>query len=288
MVVRIPKVDERAKPKSDPAPPRLTLAPLVAPPDRPPLDGSSHNRLAVAVREVSRRIAEHPEYSVMLAVNPVMALEAYGLRLTPEMRDHVLRSLKHPEAVKTRREELEASLEKALGEPPKPEDPAWMAHAMFATLKLTPLDIGDAEPTYEPPLNATILDRLAPLRPKPKIKYPPPRRPLVTSSVGVTPWKEKARFLDLAAPVPRTPVAQVAPVELPLEAAWFYKDRDPIAHDLVELGQIRRTGLVFHTPDRFRKIAAGETPNVFRSWFRSVRFDVEKARGAGGEGGETP
>ena len=264
------------------------MAPLVAPPESPTLDASSHKRLAVAVREVSRRIAEHPEYSVMLAVNPAMALEAYGVKLTPEMRDHVLRSLKHPEAVKTRREELEASLEKALGEPPRPEDPAWMARILFERLKLTPLDTYGREPTYEPPLNATILDRLAPLRPKPKIKYPPPRHKPITSSVGVTPWTEKAPFLDLNAKAPDLPLAKTAPAEVPLEAAWFYKDKDPVAHDLVELGQIRRTGLVFHTPDRFRKIAAGETPNVFRSWFRSVRFNAEKGKGAGDAEGEAP
>ena len=226
----------------------------------------------------------------MLAVNPVMALEAYGVKLTGEMRDHVLRSLKHPEAVKTRREELEASLEKALGEPPKPEDPAWMAHALFDLLKLRRSTSATASRPTRPPLNADILARLAPLRPKPRVKYPPTRFKTIASSLGVVPWQEKARFLDLTAKVPDLPPAKTAPAQVSLEDAWFYKDKDPTAHDLVELGQIRRTGLAFHTPDRFRKIAAGETPNVFRSWFRTIRFNLDKAKG-GAEadgGGEAP
>ncbi|MBA3811768.1 MAG: hypothetical protein H0X27_09055 [Caulobacteraceae bacterium] len=208
----------------------------------------------------------------MFAINPVLALERYGVKLTPALRDHVLRTLKNPGSAGTRRQALEASLTQAFGEAPRPENPAWLANALFKVLKLTPLDRRGYEPAYAPPLNAAILARLEPLRPKPRRKYPLLRPGAVKSSVGLTSWREKARLLDLAAPAPDLPRARQAPRTLGLEEAWFYKDRDPVAHDLVELGAIQRTGFFFHSPDSFRRIAAGEASNVFRTWIREVRF----------------
>lgn len=231
-----------------------------------------HRGMAVAFRKVAERVAEDPEFAIMLAINPVLAMDQYGIKLSPEMQDHVLRAVRHSPRLATRRQELEAKLTEALGGPPRVDDPVWLADVMFSRLELKPLDIGKAEPAYRPPLNADVLERLKPIRPEGKPRYSQPRRIKKTSSIGMKPWKEAVRRLDLGAKPPSLPPAKERPERLTLESAWFYKDQNELARDLVELGQIQRMAFPVRTPDAFRKIAAGEQPNAFRSWITSIRF----------------
>lgn len=237
-----------------------------------PFQVSDHRGMAVAFRKIAQRMEEDPEFGVMMAVNPVLAMQQYGIHLSPEMQDHVLRAVRHPPKVTTRREELEARLTEALGSAPRVDDPVWLADALFDKLEAKPRQTQGADPVYRPPLNAEVLERLKPIRPKGNDRYPGPRRLQVKSRIGMKPWKEAVRRLDLLAKVPELPPAKDRPKTVTLEDAWFYKDSSDLAHDLVELGQIQRMAFPVRTPDAFRKIAAGEQPNAFRSWITSVRF----------------
>jgi hypothetical protein len=235
-------------------------------------DVKDHRGMAVAFRKIAERMAADPEFSVMFAVNPVLTLERYGIHLTPDMQDHVLRAFRHPPRLKTRRQELEAKLTEALGAPPRVDDPAWLAGVLFEQLAICPLETEGAQPIYRPPLNAEVLERLKPVRPKGAPRYPGPRRIKVKSSIGMKPWKEAVRRLDLAAAAPSLPAAGQRPKTATLEEAWFYKDAHPLARDLVELGQIQRMAFPVRTPDAFRQIAEGKQPNAFRSWIKQIRF----------------
>jgi hypothetical protein len=238
---------------------------------------TTHRELAAAVRLVAARLAAHPEFSPMLAVNPVLALERYGITLTPALQDHVLRSIRHPPAVFERRKALEASLTAALEQAPRPHDAAWLAWAVFNRLGLAPVQTAGATPVYLPSPHAVILKRLEAIKPKHVRPAGPARKGGITSTISLAPWREPARAFDLAAPVPGLPPAAAAPTTLSLEEAWFYKDASHVARELVELGAIMRTGLAFQLPDTFRKVAAGETPNGFRNWFHAIRFPKYEA-----------
>ncbi|CAN7437767.1 hypothetical protein LJR225_002885 [Phenylobacterium sp. LjRoot225] len=248
------------------------LSPLKPPKTFETLEVKDHRGVAVAFRKIAARISEDPEFGVMMAINPVLAMERYGIKLTPEMQDHVLRAVRHPPRLRTRREALEAKLTEALGTPPRVDDETWLAQVLFDRLGLEPRMVGDAQPAYRPPLNAEVMTRIKPVRPAGNKRYPGPRRLAVRSSIGMKPWKEAVRRLDLGAAVPDLPPAAERPQSVTLETAWFYKDRHELARDLVELGQIQRMAFPIRTPEAFRKIASGEQPNAFRSWITSVRF----------------
>lgn len=254
-----------------------STGPLPQPPALQPVNITTHRELLAAVRVVAARLAASPEFSPMLAVNPVLALERYGITLTPELQDHVLRSIRHPPAVLARRQALEASLTTALEQTPRPHDSAWLASIVFNRFGLTPLQTAGAAPVYLPSPHAVILQRLEAIRPTYVRPASQVHKGGIRSTIAVAPWSEPARSFDLAAPVPALPPAAAAQAALSLEEAWFYKDANPLVRDLVELGAIMRTGLAFQLPDTFRKIAAGETPNGFRTWFRSIRFPAYEA-----------
>lgn len=248
------------------------LAPLKTPKAFEAFEVKDHRGVAVAFRKIAERIAEDPGFGVMMAVNPVLAMEHYGIKLSPQMQDHVLRTIRHPARVRTRREALEAKLTEALGTPPRVEDPAWLADVLFDRLGLAPRQVGDAQPVYRPPMNAEVMNRIRPLRPPGAPRYPGPRRLKVRARLGMKPWKEAVRRLDLNATPPDLPAAPDRPAEVTLEAAWFYKDGHELARDLVELGQIQRMAFPIRTPDAFRKIAAGERASAVRSWITAIRF----------------
>ena len=260
---------------SDPPPGRATpilSGPLPAPRVSSVVNITTHRELAGAVRQVAARIAADPEFSPMFAVNPVMTLERYGFKLTPELQEHVAHSIRHPPKILARRKHLEASLTAALGQPPRPQDSAWLADVVFHRFGIPPLDTSGARPAYEPSPHEVMLARLAALRPPRARALRPVRKGGIVSSIGVAATRTPNLLFDLGATVPALPPAAAAPRSLSVDEAWFYKDLNHQVRDLVELGGIMRTGLAFMLPDHFRKIANGEMPNGFRTWFRSIRF----------------
>lgn len=247
-------------------------ATAIEPPDAlKPIAIKTHRELFAKSREMAERVRDNPEFSVMFLSNPVLALEAYGIKLSPELRHHVMDTLRHPPKLRARRAELEASLEEALGEKAKPTDEAWMADLVFRKRKIEPRDIGSGEPAYKPALNAASVERLQKARPKATKRYSGQRRSKVQFSLTVAPPSNTLRRMDLDADVPDMKPAAKAPKSLTLEEAWFYKD-DAIVKEAVELGQIMRRGFPFRTPAEFRAIAKGEKVDAFRRFVRAVRI----------------
>ena len=233
---------------------------------------TSHRDLVGLHRKVAERVAADPEFSVMFLINPVLALERYGVTLSAKLKDHVLHTLQHPGALRVRRDELEARLRESLGEAPKPEDEAWLARVLFEYLKLRPVEIGDAEPAYKPPLNAEMIKALAEKRPRSVTRYKRERLIKLRAHVGMVPWREASRRLDLDARAPELPRANKAPKTIPLVNLWFYKNENPLVRDLLEYGLLQSRGFPFHSSDSFRQIAEGKKANVFRVWIRAVKF----------------
>lgn len=245
---------------------------------RTPIEIATHRGLLEQQRDIAARIAAEPDLGVMLLINPVLALERMGVKLTPEVAHHVLHTIQHPRAMRERRDELEASLLEALGEVPHPTDAVWNARLLFTLRELPALEIGDHVPAFLPPIGDQLRKGLDALRPAATRRYPQPRLLPPRSRVGSVPWKESLRRLDLAAPAPALPHAEHAPDAVPLEDLWFYKDLDTVVHDALELGVIQRGGFPFHTPDSFRQILEGRKSNAFRYWIKSVRFKDEQPR----------
>jgi hypothetical protein len=255
-----------------PARPGRIGAPPVAAVSFEPLAIDSHRALVVKQREIAARVDAAPELALMLFINPVLAFERMGVKLSPEMAHHVLHAIQHPRALRTRRDELEASLREALGEPAQPTDPTWNWHLLFDLRKLAPLAIGDAVPVYRPPLGQQESAKLHALRPPGTNRYPQPRLLPPRNRVGSVPWKESLRRIDLDAPAPALPQADRVPERVPLEDLWFYKDLDPVVRDALELGVIQRRAFPVHSPDSFRQILEGSKTNAFRLWITSIRF----------------
>jgi len=233
----------------------------------------SHRALAGKQRDLAARVAAHPDVAVMLLINPILAFKQLGVTLSPEIASHVLHAVQHPAPVRTRREALEASLKKALGEAARPVDAVWNARLLFTLRKLKPLDIGDAKPAYTLPLGQQEAQNLHDLRPRAVLRYPQPRLLPPRTRLNAVSWKESLRRMDLAAPAPQLPNAAKAPAEVVLEDLWFYKDQDEIVHDALELGLIMRSAFPIHSPDSFRKVLSGEQRNAFRSWIKRIRFN---------------
>ena len=251
------------------------IQPLASPRAHNILLVRSERELLLMARELKTRVAQDPEFSVLFFANPVLALKAYGIKLTPQLRRHLLRSLRHPKPIRERRAYLEASLKEALGEFPRPTNRAWLARLVFQTRQLAPRDIKGLAPAYGPEIFDQAIQMVRRERPASTDRYPEARLLKGSMSLSVAPVRASSRRLDLKAPVPDTKPARVAPKTLTLEEAWFYKE-DPVVAEAVELGQIARRALAFRTPATFRKLQAGEKVDVFRSLVRGVSIKDSK------------
>lgn len=241
----------------------------------PVIEISSHRALAASQRSLAERVAAEPALAIMLTINPVLAFERMGVKLSSEIAHHILHTLQHPKAMRDRRDALEAALLEALGEAAHPTDPTWNAHLLFELRQLPPLAIGHHQPAFLPPIGDELRKGLDALRPAATARYPEPRRLPPRSRIGSVPWSASLRRLDLNAPAPTLTQAKHAPTTVPLEDLWFYKDLDAVVHDALELGVIQRGGFPFHTPDSFRQILEGKKGNAFTYWIKSVRFKSE-------------
>lgn len=252
-----------------------TAAQVGPAPEYEPIRITSHRGLIGKQREIFRRFNDNPEIATLLFLNPVLAFKEIGVELTPELRRHVLHAVRHPPGPRARREELEASLRKTLGEAPKPLDRQWLAGTLFDTLALTPLKTGGRKPVYRPPLNEESVKRMKALRPKMRRARHVPRSKR-GNVIRVKPWRSSFRRMDLEAPVPELSPAKKAPGTVSLETLFFYKDASPVARDLLELGVLQKRAFPIQSPASFRKIRSGEKANAFRSWIKSVRFNLER------------
>lgn len=248
---------------------------LEAPRPAKSLAVGSHRAILGSFQQIATRINDDPQFSVMLLINPVLALQRYGVELAPEMQSHIFHTLQHRSVARSRRDELEASLTKQLGEPPRPDDAAWLAKILFQKLKLQPLDATGHSPVYKPPMNAELVSGLNAMRPKIPPRYRSERRLTVQASVGQAKWRPAFRRLDLDAPVPALPPAAHAPMKIETQQLWFYKDSSQIVHDLLELSIIQHQGFFPETAEGFRQIAEGKKVNAFRAWNVSVRFKTD-------------
>lgn len=240
--------------------------------DFAPLEIATHRALAGKMREIVRRLDARPDLAVMLFINPALVFKDLAVSLAPDLVHHVLHSTQHPPELRRRREELEGSLARELGEPPRPLDPGWVSDLLFRKLRLAPLATAGHEPVYRPPLDPEVIDRLRKLRPQPKARYAGTRRLNKVATVRVAAWRPAVRRMDLDAPLPAIEPAREPPAEVTLEGLYFYKDSHPIARQVLELGIIQRRSFPFHSPDSYRRIRDGEKPNAFRAWIRAVRF----------------
>ncbi len=113
------------------------------PENTPELNIDSHRALAAHVKEICRRLNANPEIAKLVLVNPIYALEDLGIRLSPEMRNHVVDRLHNPGAKQRRlaalEPELKAEIERITGKPDIPLQPEERAALLFRYLRLTPL-----------------------------------------------------------------------------------------------------------------------------------------------------
>lgn len=249
-------------------PPRPAYEPIVI---------TTHRGLITEQQKIFKRFNENPEISRLLFINPVLAFKELNVELSPKIAAHVLHTLQHNAPDRERRTELEEKLRAELGEPPQPNNPAWLSRIVFEKLKLTPLQTRGRQPAFRPPLNEEILKRLQELRPKPRRPEPPLLGPGLGTGVRVGVWTPSIRRIDLDAPAPTLPQAAKQPKTLSLEGLFFYKDLNPIAHDLLELGLIQKRGFNFHSSASYRKIRSGQKYNAFYSWIKYVQFPEEEA-----------
>lgn len=236
---------------------------------------TTHKELASSARVVAGRISETSEFSVMFLANPVLALKEYGVELSPEMRTHVLTSLRHPTAMGQRRQELEENLNKQLGKPPKPNDSEWLAQFVFETRGLPAKAIDKLEPAFRDSFSNKTRERLEAKRPKQRVRYPNRINAAPRFNLRVRMPDASVRRLDLDAPVPATKTSKTAPKKLSLQQAWFYKD-DPLVRDVVELGQIMQRGFPFKTPAEFRALAKGNRADGFRTFISGIGFKLRQ------------
>ena len=253
------------------------LSPIPLPRDTKMVRVENERQLLAMARVLKERVYQDPEFSTLLIANPVLALKAYGIELSAKMQDHVLRSLRHPKALRDRRAFLEAHLEESLGKPAHPDDPVWLANFVFGTRKLKPKELRGLRPAYEPQPFDRAIKVLNEARPASTLRYPSMRRLPASQTLTVAPLRPATRRLDIAAPVLPAPIAKTAaPKTLRLEEAWFYKDDDPAVAEAVELGIIMQRALPLRTAEEFRKLQSGEAVDVFRAFVRTVRIKDSK------------
>jgi hypothetical protein len=238
-----------------------------------PLEITTREELAERMGEIFARLNRRPELARMMMVNPVMAMADAGVRLAPDVGTHVLHALQHPPEVQSRRRQLTKTLKKQLGEAPQPNDPKWLARVLFEQLKLEPLRTKGRKPPFRDPLAPAELERARANRPARMRRPDGVPRPLRGVRIRVAPWRGSYRRLDVDAPAPELKPADRAPEAVELTDLWFYKDRDPVARDLLELGVIERRAFPIQAPDEYRRIQEGEALTALAAWITSIRFN---------------
>lgn len=238
---------------------------------------NDHEALASLGTQVNRVLNANPQLAAMLFVNPVLAMQEAGVKLSRPMVHHILSRLRHPPALRERREMLEARLREALGVALQPNNTAWLSRILFETLKLQPLETHGLSPAYTPLRDAQTEKRLQALRPQRTHRYTKLTRHHAPGRLKLQELPPSVRRMDLDATLPELEPAKHTPKRVTLEMLYFYKDVNPVARDLLELAIIQRRGLRLNSRYRYRQIKEGKVANVFHRWFREVRFPESKA-----------
>jgi hypothetical protein len=213
-------------------------------------------------------LTSDPDRARLLFANPALAFREAGVTLSPAIANHITHAIQQPPRVRTRREELTAQLTKALGEAPKPSDPAWTAKTLFDTLKVAPLEVAGQAPTYLPVIPADALDRLRALLPQGNRVA---ARPTRASAAPVPVWR-----LDLEAAVPDLPQAGNRPKTVSLPELWFYLGNHELVHPLLELGILQVSVLRVLTREEFAKVRDREITPGFIGWINAVEFPRQR------------
>lgn len=233
---------------------------------------STREELAAATAKIVARLNRDPELAKAMFLNPAAAIQETGYKLSSEVFGHILRTVRHSKATAARRAELEARLEKELGEPPRPLESDWLKRILFERLRLPPLDTAGREPVYREAISGPLRERLEKFRPRPRRITVQTVKPLhgVAIQTDLT-HRWPGRF-DLDAKLGDLPLAKAPPEKVDLNTLYFYKDSHPLVRDLIELAVIQRSSFPLHTPESYRKIRAGEKPHPLRTWVTKVRF----------------
>lgn len=237
-----------------------------------PLRVTTHRSLLLRRDEICKRFNERPDIARLLILNPALAFKEVGVELSPQMRDHVLRSMRLSPSAAKRLDELEASLRRQLREAPRPTDAEWLARTLFTKLKVKPLATAGLEPPYTPALDAATVARLQTLLPQPRtpIMASPPLGGGMTISVAAT--GNTISRIDIGAPVPRLQPARRAPKRLDLPTLFFYAESHPLVRDLLELGVLQASTIPVHTASRFRNAKTGVATPPVLAWVSAIRF----------------
>ncbi len=238
----------------------------------PPPTIQSREELAAAAAKIVARLNRNPELAKAMLLNPAAAIQETGYKLAPEVFGHILRTVRHSKATAARRAELEARLEKELGEPPQPLDSDWLKRILFERLRVPPLDTGGREPVYREAISGSLRERLEKFRPRLRrtsVKTPKPLHGVAIQTDLTHRWP--GRF-DLEAELGDLPRAAAPPERVDLNTLYFYKDSHPLVRDLIELAVIQRSSFPLHTPESYRKVRSGEKPSPLRTWITGVRF----------------
>lgn len=223
----------------------------------------SHRKLIGQARAMFAALAADPARTRLLLANPALAFESVGYRFSPEIREHILETMRHSGQAATRRTRLREELRKALGVEPRPADPLWLARTIFTRLNLPPLDTTGLQPPYRPQIPPDALERLNALRPARAN-----RTPLPSAHPREALWR-----LDIdAAPPTDIPEADEAPPRLSLPHAWFYLGRHELVHPLLELGIIDANVAPVVTRTRFGAVARGTRTGDFVDWVTSIEL----------------
>jgi hypothetical protein len=237
----------------------------------PVLTIDTHEGLAAARQEIIERLHANPDIARLLLINPIAAFQDVGVQLSPELASHILHTLQFAPETAARRRVLETDLRRIAGERPRSSDPQWVSHFLFQTLQLKPLATTGAQPRYKPVEDPEIAARQLRSLPKlatgPKLQHPDHGTAIVVQTIvpGV-------RHLDLDTPAPSLPTADSIPEALDLTALYFYKDTNPAARDLLELGIIDSQATQVGTPDTYRKVKNGESENPWGNWVNGITF----------------
>lgn len=234
----------------------------------------THEDFAKATHEIFQRLNDNPDLAKLLLVNPVLAIEELDVELSQELRHHVMHALQHPPKLRERRAELEASLTKALGQTPKPNNEEWLADVIFNQLDVEPLNTSHRTPVYKRVVSDTLVNYAQNIRERWERSKTNPRRsrPKGGKIRFKTPG-DKIRRMDLDAPVPKNlKQLEETPTALSLEDLYFYRDQNPIINDLLELGIIQRRAFPIQSADGYRKVKNGDQASVFTTWIKSATF----------------
>ena len=109
-----------------------------------PIEIKEHRELRQHIREICTRFNDNPDLARLVLVNPILALEDVGVKLSPEAKKHIMDTLRFPARLEERKEELEAELKGELKRlkfhAELPLTPDRRAELLFQVLKLEPAE----------------------------------------------------------------------------------------------------------------------------------------------------